>query len=370
MNKMGFGFLRLPGADPKTGEGIDFALLDRMVDDFLARGGRYFDTARPYLAGRSEEAIRRCLVERHPRDSFHLANKITGWVAKTAKDCDPFFHAQLEACGVDWFDTYLIHSLNGEYYDLAQKAGHFDFLRRKKEAGQARRIGFSFHGDAVLLDRILTEQPDVDVVQLQINYLDWESKGIQSRRCYEVARSRGKPIVVMEPVKGGNLAKVPDHVAALLAEAAPGRSPASWAVRFAQSLEGVETVLSGMNSLSQIADNLAPVEPLTGEELGTLSTAAAMIRAEKTIGCTGCGYCLAKCPKDIPIPQYFALFNEYKANPKDLWRMHSGYLRHTEDKGRAAECIGCGACQHACPQHLPIPDHMKEVSAVFDREDI
>ena len=370
MNKMGFGFLRLPGGDPKTGEGIDYTLVEQMVDDFLARGGTYFDTARPYLAGRSEEAIRRCLTSRHDRQRFHLADKLTGWLAKSYDDCGPFFDSQLERCGVDYFDTYQIHSLNRENYDIACAGQHFRFLREKKEAGQARRIGFSFHGDAQLLDKILTEHPEVDVVQLQINYLDWDSKGIQSRRCYETAQNHGKPVVVMEPVKGGTLANPPEQVAALLKEASPHRSPAAWALAFAQSLEGVETVLSGMNALSQVAENLAPIQPLTEDEGWTLTRAAAMIRAEKTIGCTGCGYCLTKCPKNIPISQYFGLYNEYKAHPGDLWRMHPSYLRLTDKKGAAAHCIACGACARSCPQNLPIPEYMKQVSQVFDNPNI
>ncbi len=366
MNKLGFGFLRLPGWTESAQE-IDLALLDQMVDAFLAGGKRYFDTAYTYLDGKSEWAIRESLVRRHPRDSFILADKLPGYLAQSRADCGRFFDEQCRRCGVEYFDVFLLHWLNEEHYQIAERYAEFDFLRRLKETGRVRRTGFSYHGTADLLDTILTRHPEVDYVQLQINYLDWESEAIQSRRCYEAARRHGKPIVVMEPVKGGTLARLPAQAAALLQTLSPAASAASYALRFAQSLPGVEIVLSGMNQMQQLAENLRDTPPLSERERQTLLQAAALISGATAVPCTGCGYCLRHCPRQIDIPGIFRLYNEYARDPQEGWKIIPVYRQKAGANSRAADCLQCGACARNCPQHLPVPQHLADIAAVFDK---
>ena len=266
MNKMGFGFLRLP----KTGEDYDWKVLNEMVDLFLERGGRYFDTCYTYLNGNSELGLRRCLTERHSRDSYELAEKLPGYNCKSYEDCFRFFEEEQERCGVKDFDVYLLHWLNGKNYELAEKYDEFRFLRELKAKGLTKRIGFSYHDSASLLDRILKAHPEVDLVQLQLNYLDWESAGIQSRQCYETCVRHGKKVVVMEPIKGGTLANLPAEAEKLLRAAHGTWSNAEWALRFVQSLPQVEICLSGMSSLSQVEENMREVETLTAWRLSFL----------------------------------------------------------------------------------------------------
>lgn len=258
MNKLGFGFLRLPVAP--AGE-IDLSLLDQMTDVFLAHGQNYFDTAYTYLAGKSEWAIRESLVKRHPRSSFLLADKLPGYKMTSHEDCYRYFKEQQDRCQVDFFDVYLLHWLNGKHYEIAEKYREFEFLEELKKTGKAIKTGFSYHDSADLLDEILTRHPEVDYVQLQINYLDWESSSIQSRRCYETAVKHGKKVIVMEPVKGGALAALPEKAGRLLEKLSPDASQASYAIRFAESLPEVEIVLSGMNTMEQLLDNLACRQP-------------------------------------------------------------------------------------------------------------
>ena len=254
MNKTGFGFLRLPRLDPKDEKSIDYTELECMVDTFLARGGTYFDTAYTYLGGISEEALRKSLVERHPRAHFRIADKLPGWKIKDGEDCRRYFDEQLARCGVEYFDVYLIHWLNAANYAIAQRQDQFGFLRQLKAEGRVRAIGFSYHDGPQLLEQILTEHPETEYVQLQLNYLDWDSVSIQAHACYDVAVRHGKKVIVMEPVKGGSLAALPEEAESLLKEYAPQESTASWAIRFASSLEGVETVLSGMSTCAQVQD--------------------------------------------------------------------------------------------------------------------
>ena len=263
MNKLGFGFLRLPRLEPENPKSVDYGLLNAMVDRFLEQGGDYFDTAYTYLGGVSEEALRRSVVERYPRDRFRVADKLPGYMASSKEDSRRFLDESLERCGVEWFDVYLLHGLNAENYEIARKLDQFGFLEQIRTEGFARQIGFSYHDSPELLDRILSEHPEVDVVQLQINYLDWESPTIQARRCYEVASSHGKTVIVMEPVKGGTLASVPEQAEAVLRSMDAQETTASWAIRFASDLAQVETVLSGMNTMGQVEDNLRRREILS-----------------------------------------------------------------------------------------------------------
>lgn len=362
MQKLGFGFLRIPF----SGEEVNYPLLNEMVDTFLAKGGRVFDTAPTYLEGKSEEAIRKAVVERHPRDSFFLSNKLPGYRAKCYEDCMQLFETSARLCGVDYFDLYLLHWLNPEHYALAEKYREFDFLQALKDSGKAKRIGFSYHGTPELLETILCAHPEVDCVLLQINYLDWESAGIQSRLCYETVLRHGKAVWVMEPVKGGALASPPEEAAELLKQIDPASSPAKLAIRFVQSLAGTETVLSGMNSMEQLLENLSPSQPLTQQEQSALLQAAEVIRSKTAVACTGCGYCLKTCPKKIPIPKIFTLFNEYSLMPRHLWKLGPAYHAVTENLGSASSCIGCKSCEKNCPQKLPIAEHIQAAAEVFE----
>jgi len=366
MNKTGFGYLRLPQLDTEAGQVVDLDAVNALTDEFLALGGTYFDTAYTYLGGRSEDALRRCLVQRHPRRSFRIATKLPGYKMRSIADCEAAFHEQLQRCGVDWFDVYLLHWLNDKNYAIAEAQGQFDFLRRLKAEGKAKEIGFSYHDSPALLEQILTKHPDMDYVQLQLNYLDWESPALQARQLYEVAARHGKRIIVMEPVKGGQLAKLPPAAEALLRQRDGAASMASWAVRFVMSLPEVEIVLSGMNELSQVQDNMADLQTLTAEEHALLLQAAELIRADTAVPCTGCSYCTAGCPMNIPIPQYFALYNEYARTPEQGWKMGHAYRALAEKGGKASDCITCRMCEGSCPQKLPITEHLQAVAKAFE----
>ncbi len=359
MNKLGFGFLRLPQIDGQ----IDFETVNTMVDTYIAAGGDYFDTAYTYLDGRSEEAIRKCVVERYSRDSYRLATKIPGYYAKSYADCFRYFEESAKKCGVDYFDVYMLHWMTEEHYRIAQQLHQFDFLAELKRTGKAKRIGFSFHATADLLDRILTDHPEVDCVLLQVNYLDWDSPAIQSRRCLEVAKAHGKEVIVMEPVKGGRLAKVPDEAGEILKKIDPEASPADIAVRFAKGLEDVHLVLSGMNSTDQMEQNLQNHPPMSAQELDYLRQAAKIILDATAVACTGCGYCLSNCPQSVPIPDCFSLYNEYTVYPRHQWKIIPAYEKLSI---KASSCISCGSCESHCPQKLPIPQYLKDVAKALE----
>lgn len=366
--------MRLPLLDVNNDKAIDIEQTKKMVDLFISRGFTYFDTAWMYHIFESEKATKQVLTSRYPRNAYTLATKLHCSFVKNFEDRDRIFNTQLENTGVDYFDYYLLHDLGTEHYEIYKKYDCFNWLREKKRLGLAKQIGFSFHDTADLLDKILTENPDMDFVQLQINYLDWESDTIQSRKCYEVARKHNKPIIVMEPVKGGTLANVSANVAELFSSVNKTASPASWAVRFAAGLEGVMMVLSGMSNMAQLEDNTAFMQelvPLNDEELRTVRTAADMINGNIAIACTGCSYCVDGCPMNIAIPKYFSLYNEDKREVLHAARQWTAQLDYYENLlksfGAAGDCIGCGQCEAACPQHLPIIEHLKEVKEHFGR---
>lgn len=372
MKKLGFGFMRLPMPDPKEQGRVDFDQVCRMVDTFLAHGFTYFDTAYMYHEYQSECVLRRALVERHPRGSFTVATKLPVMALKDAAQQERVFAEQLQKCGVDYFDYYLLHNLNVSNYETAKRLDSFAFLSEKKAQGRARRIGFSFHDRAQLLDEILTAHPEVDFVQLQINYLDWENESIQSRRCYEVACRHNKPVIVMEPVKGGTLAHVPEGIRSLFSAARPDLSPPAWAIRFAASLDNVLVVLSGMSDLAQMEDNISFMEdfsPMTARERIVVERAAELLRGGGAVPCTACRYCVEGCPKHIPIPEYFALLNaERQEIEKDFSVQGVYYANLAAAGGRASDCIGCGKCERACPQHIEVPRFLKDVAAAFEKE--
>ena len=314
MKKLGFGCMRFPLLDPEDPTSVDLNQVKAMVDLFLKQGFTYFDTAWFYHRGTSEGVVKQALVDRYPRDRFTLADKmpLSMLKDKTKDDQEQTFRTQLERCGVDYFDYYLLHNVTAESYQTAQRLDTFAYLLEQKEKGLIRHLGFSFHDSAKVLDRVLTEHPEVEFVQLQLNYLDWESPSVQSRLCYETAVRHGKRVVVMEPVKGGKLADPSPEVAQLFRSYAPDASLPSWAIRFAASLDHVMVVLSGMSSLEQVEDNtgyMASFTPLTAEEQALTAQAAQLIRGDGTVPCTACSYCTEGCPQHIPIPTVLALYN-------------------------------------------------------------
>jgi predicted aldo/keto reductase-like oxidoreductase len=368
--RLGFGCMRLPLLDKDDQTSFDTEALNKLVDIFLERGFTYFDTAYTYHGFKSEEAVREALVKRHDRDEFTLATKLPPRMLKAVEDQDRIFNEQLENCGVEFFDYYLLHNIGVSAYEQACKFDTFGFALKKKEEGKIKNMGISFHDTPELLDEILTAHPELDFVQLQINYIDWENPGIQSKRCYEVARKHNKPIVVMEPCKGGNLASVPEKAEELMKAYNPELSIASWAIRFAASQEGVMMVLSGMNTMEQVLDNtsyMADFKPLNEEEYRTISQVIDIINEDTVIPCTTCRYCEAGCPENIAIPDYFALYNSAKRAVTDnISSQFVYYLNLTSNHGKASDCIDCKQCEKSCPQHLKITEYLKDVSAEFE----
>ena len=370
--KLGFGLMRLPLTDPNDGASVDVELLKTMVDAFLEKGFTYFDTAWMYCGFQSECAIREALVKRHPRDSYTLADKLHAGFLKTKEDRERIFQEQLRKTGVDYFDYYLLHDVGTDHYKTYQELDCFRWLEEKKAQGLARHIGFSYHDNAELLDRVLIEHPEVEFVQLQLNYLDWDSEGVQSRKCYETAVKHGKPVIVMEPVKGGTLAHVPESVEKMFRDSRPEMSIPSWAIRFAASLEHVMVVLSGMSNMEQLLDNtdyMADFQPLSAQEQALVKKAVDAINSTIAIPCTGCSYCTEGCPQRIAIPKYFSLYNADLQEIKEKsWRPQGEYYtRLTMNFGKASDCLECGQCEQVCPQHLPIIRHLKDVAARFEK---
>ena len=369
--KLGFGLMRLPRLDPADEGSIDLEQTKQMVDTFLQRGFTYFDTAWMYCAFKSENAVKDVLTSRHPRESYTLATKLHAAYIHSLDDRDAIFNTQREKTGVDYFDYYLLHDMGAERYEIYKKYDCLSWIAEKKRQGLIKHMGFSFHDTAEVLDQILTEHPEMEFVQLQINYLDWDSEGVQSRKCYEVATKHGKPVIVMEPVKGGTLAKLPAAAEKLLRQADPDASVPSWAVRFAAGLPNVKMVLSGMSSTEQMLDNTGFMQdfvPLTQQEQAVIAQVVDTINASIAIPCTGCAYCTEGCPMHIAIPKYFSLYNAdlQELKDKDFTSQGAYYDNLTLKFGKASDCIACGQCESVCPQHLPIIENLKRVAKQFE----
>ena len=371
--KLGFGCMRLPLLDTQDKASIDFAQMKQMVDIFLAQGFCYFDTAYMYHKFNSEIFLRKALVERYPREKFLIATKLPISFLKSAVDVEMIFNKQLNKCGVKYFDYYLLHNLNRRSIEIAQKFNCFEFIKQKKSEGKIRHLAFSFHDQAELLDKILTDHPEFELVQLQINYLDWDSPSVQSRKCYETALKHKKKIIVMEPVKGGILANVPKSVENIFMDFSPNKSPASWAIRFAASQKGVFMVLSGMSNLTQMQDNLSYMKdfvPLNETESKIIKEVTEIINSTIAIPCTSCGYCLRNCPKNIAIPEYFMLYNSYfrahgERKVNFFFNERNYYANYTKN-GKASECLGCHQCEKNCPQNIEIAVWMNKIAKLFD----
>ncbi len=352
----GFGCMRLKVVDDK----VDYDEFNKMIDTFIAAGFNYFDTAHGYLSGKSETAIRDCLSARYNREDFVLANKLSAWFFEKEDDILPLFESQLELCGVEYFDFYLFHCLNRDTYPKNKQCNSFEIVKRLKEQGKIKHIAMSFHDTADVLDMILTEQPSIEVVQLQFNYLDYDDPGVQSKACYDVAVKHGKKVMVMEPVKGGTLVNLPDKAAAVL-DGLKGGSHASYALRFAASFPEVIMVLSGMGTMDMMNDNIrtfSSFAPLSAEEFKATDRVREIIREVRQIPCTGCSYCTEVCTRNISIPEIFATYNKYLA--AKITRKEAKSTLPEEHL--ATDCIKCGTCEKNCPQNIEIRKHLGDIS--------
>lgn len=362
--KLGFGLMRLPQKDGI----IDVEQVKKMADHFMAKGFTYFDTAYVYGGGASELAAKEAIVSRFPRESFQLADKLPVIDIKKEEDMEAFVQTSLERTGAGYFDFYLLHSLNASKVEICDKFNAWDYMLKLKERGIAKHVGFSFHDSAEVLDRILTDHPEMEFVQLQINYADWDSANVQSRACYEVARKHNKPVLIMEPVKGGSLATMTPDIQAKFKAANPDVSVSSWAVRFAASLDGIITVLSGMSDLQQMEDNTSYMEhfqPLNDSERAVIDEVVKILSSIPTIPCTACRYCVDGCPMQINIPAIFSAYNTYLVYG-NLQGAKNSYKNAIKDHGMASSCVHCLQCEAQCPQKINITERLKEIAKVLE----
>lgn len=355
--KLGFGCMRLKMIDDK----VDYDEFNKMIDAFISAGFNYFDTAHGYIDGKSETAIRDCLAARYKREDYILANKLSEWYFQKEEDIVPLFESQLKLCGVEYFDFYLFHCLTRKSYPKHKSCNSFEIVSKLKEQGKIKHIAMSFHDTANILDMILTEQPCIEAVQLQLNYLDYDDPGVQSQACYDVAVKHGKKVIVMEPVRGGYLANLPDKAKEVF-DKLNGGSYASYALRYAASYPDVFMVLSGMGSTEMMQDNIntfTDLVPLSKDEHEATDRAREIIRKVRQIPCTRCSYCTEVCQKNIPIPELFSIYNEVMSAKITAGRAKESFPK---DKPTAADCIKCGRCEKVCPQNIEIRQHLEKIS--------
>ena len=364
IKKLGFGLMRLP----MNGDEIDMDQTKKMVDTFMSKGFTYFDTAYVYIGGKSEVALKEAVVDRYPRDSFQCATKLPLWDQKSREELQEILDTSLQRAGLEYYDFYLLHAMSAEWAQKADELQAWDFMKQVKAQGKAKHIGFSFHDSAEALEDILKNHPEMEFVQLQINYADWESDSVQSRKCYQVARKYNKPVIIMEPVKGGSLATMTPEVQKLFKDANPDASIPSWAIRYCASLEGIITVLSGMSNEEQLNDNVSYMEdfqPLTDSERQVVAKAVEILNNTPTIPCTACKYCVDGCPQKINIPGVFSAMNNFTLY-NNLPGAKGSYQNAVKDGGKASDCIQCGNCEAHCPQHIQIIEELKKAAATLE----
>lgn len=374
MKSLGFGMMRLPLLEENNFKNIDYEQVNKMVDAYMDAGFNHFDTAFVYHEGVGEDAFKRCVVDRYPRDSYKISTKLPLFIITEESQLEPIFAQQLENCGVDYFDYYMLHNVSG-FTDTAWKnVDLYSFIQKKKDEGYIKHIGISTHGNAEFLEEILFEHPELEFVLLQINYLDWDDDGIESRKCWEVARKYNKKVMIMEPYKGGFLADVPEDAEKLMKEYNPDKSVVSWAMRFVANLDDVCVVLTGASNLEQLEDNIQEfknADPLNDDEHKILKEVSEIINSNITVDCTKCRYCVDSCPEDIDIARIFDLYNKNNMLDKADWtQFGNAYLNYSKlpDVGIASDCIGCESCIEECPQQINIPEVLKDVAETFETE--
>ena len=374
MAKLGMGMMRLPLLDENDQKSVDMDQVNEMVDAYMASGFNHFDTAFVYHEGMSEIAFKKAVVERYPRDSFKIATKMPLFIITEESQLEPIFSQQLENCGVDYFDYYMLHNVSGFTENAWKNVDLFSFIQSKKEEGFIKHIGLSTHGNAEFLEELLFEHPEIEFVLLQINYLDWEDEGIQSKKCLEVARKYGKEVMIMEPYKGGFLADVPEEAEKIMKEYNPDKSVVSWAMRFVANLDDVSVVLTGASNLEQLESNISEIKnapPLSDEELEIIKEVSEIINSNITVDCTTCRYCVDVCSEEIDIAKIFDLYNKHNMLEIDDWTpFGNAYLNYTKlpDVGIASDCIECELCIEECPQSINIPEVLKDVAKTFETE--
>jgi hypothetical protein len=373
MKQLGFGMMRLPILKEDDFASIDYEQVNQMVDVYMDAGFNHFDTAFIYHENIGEQAFKKCVADRYPRDSFKIATKLPLFVITEESQLEPIFAQQLENCGVDYFDYYMLHNVSGFTETAWKNVDLYSFIQKKKEEGFIKHIGLSTHGNAEFLEEILFEHPELEFVLLQINYLDWEDESIESRKCLEVAKKYDKQVMIMEPYKGGFLADVPDEAEKIMKEHNPDKSVVSWAMRFVANLD-VCVVLTGASTLEQLEDNIQEfkqADPLSDEEFEILENVSEIINGNIAVDCTKCRYCVDSCPEEIDIAKIFDLYNKHKLLKMDDWTPHgNAYLNYTKlpGVGIASDCSECETCIEECPQQINIPEVLKEVAKTFETE--
>ena len=367
-SKFGFGCMRLPLTNSNDPTSVDQDLFNQMVDIYMEKGFNYFDTSYAYHNGMSEVAIRKAVVERYPRESYQICDKMPTWALTSEEDNDKFVNEMLERLGIDYFDVFFVHNINTPWYKLPEEHKAFDYIKKMKENGTARKIGFSFHDNASLLEEVLDKYGDfIDVVQLELNYLDWEDPAIEAHKCYDLCVKHGLDVYVMEPLKGGVIVNPNDEIRNDFKEFNPDKSIASFALRFCASLEHVKIVLSGMSKMEDLLDNcdtFENFEVLSEEETEFLERMTEKLNSSVAVSCSECGYCVDACPEMIPIPEYFSLYNLSTNRPEsDIYRLY--YDKLADEKVPADECTYCGTCIDYCTQHIDIPEELEKVCEHF-----